>query len=453
MKCRNFWTTEKYRERYIKMKKKKVYHEIQVNIDSKPSKFSEFREKFWNDKSKIKVTPPPIPKREFKPSCSYDAEDEYRGDEYADYSILTDERESSNRLNPFISSKSIGLNTTDLSATNPFRVDPFNIGNQITSDLDVELEALERANRRAEVRSAINRVSNRSAVGPVNPFVARSTESTPTAPFIIEPSPNFERQKQTPTPPPRTSVTNLSVSVTNNAPTHDPKEEPILFQPMSREESPDPELHFATSEHAQLMNGIRDDIMKSQLGSRGGAAVDDLSDEPRWSSRMCCGYNFGSNYCDGFLCRATFCPLFSYCTIVSLIGQLKNVKSCAGICCPIFAICIYLLFLLVALVIGLPSVLIINGPKVYSLMPLVAKNWINSALSLIPPFKLPFTILPTFQLTSLCCCPYFINLACLRNAVRRQFKIKGCCLSDCLAAFCCPTCSLAQVERHLVHNV
>ena len=151
----------------------------------------------------IKVTPPPIPKREFKPSCSYDADDDYRGDEYADYSILTDDRENSNRLNPFISSKSIGLNTTDLSATNPFRVDPFNgtsNNGQLTRDLDVELEALERANWRAEVRSAINRVSNRSAVGPVNPFVARSTESTPTAPFIIEPSPNFERQKQTSAP-------------------------------------------------------------------------------------------------------------------------------------------------------------------------------------------------------------------------------------------------------------
>ena len=359
-------------------------------------------------------------------------------------------------MNPFISSKSIGLNTTDLSATNPFRVDPFNVSishgpsnnGQITTDLDLELEALERANRRTEVRSAINRASNRSAVGPVNPFIARSTETTPTAPFIIEPSPNFERQKQTPTPPPRTSVTNLSVSVNNHPPTHDPKDEPILFQPMSREESPDPELHFATSEHAQLMNGIRDDIMKSQMGSRGGAADDGLL-EPDWSSRICCG----CNHCDCLLCKATFCPLFSYCTIVTLIGQLKNVKSCAGVFCPFFAICIYLLFLLVALVIGLPSVLIINGPKLYSLLPLVAKTWINSILSLVPPFKLPFTILPTFQLTSLCCCPYFINLACLRNAIRRQFKIKGCCLSDCLAAFCCPTCSLAQVERHLVHNV
>ena len=67
--------------------------------------------------------------------------------------------------------------------------------------------------------------------------------------------------------------------------------------------------------------------------------------------------------------------------------------------------------------------------------------------------KIPFTILPTFQLTSLCCCPYFINLACLRNAIRRQFKIKGGCLSDCAAALCCPTCTLAQVDRHLVHNV
>ena len=32
----------KSREKYIKMKKKKVYHEIQVDIDNNPSKFTEF---------------------------------------------------------------------------------------------------------------------------------------------------------------------------------------------------------------------------------------------------------------------------------------------------------------------------------------------------------------------------------------------------------------------------